>query len=121
MTLEQTVNAFDQAQPNDFTRAEKCRWLSELDGQLWDQILSHRENAPARPVYDADTPADTPLLAPDAYGGLYQVYLSMQANRLNGEIARYNQDAAIFNQTLQALQYYWIRTRASVCTATLTL
>ena len=110
MTLEQAITAFDQTQPNAFTRAEKLRWLSELDGQLWDQILRHRGDPIPMPAYDENTPADTPLALPDPYCGLYQVYLSMQANRLNGEIARYNNDAELFNRTLRSIQSHWIRT-----------
>ena len=121
MTLDQSINAFDQLQPNAFTRAEKLRWLAELDGQVWQEILRWRGQASPVPVYDEDTPGDTVLAIPEPYCGIYTVYLAMQADRLNGEIARYNNDAALFHSQMQSFRAHWMRTNAPAPAVNLTL
>ena len=110
MTLQQALDAFDRAFPNDFDRAERIRWLSELDGRVWDQILRHRNPALPMPVYDTQTPGDTELAIPQPYTGLYLLYSRMQADLAYGEVARYNNSARLFNTQLMELHRHWIRT-----------
>ena len=39
MTIAEAIASCDAQQPNCYSAAEKRRWLSELDGQLYDCLL----------------------------------------------------------------------------------
>lgn len=111
MTLEQALDQFDQQQPNPYTRAEKLRWLSRLDGRVTTQILCARRPLPEPFAgYDETTPGDTVLRIPTPYDELYGLYLALQVDRLSGELTRYNNDAQLFNSGYASFQNYWHRT-----------
>ena len=101
MTLNQAIECIDRIRPNKYTAAQKLAWLSALDGRLFNEvILTHEgaeEAAPFAP-YTEETAGDTPLLVPAPYDeGVYTHYLEARVAQANGEAAKYNQAAALYN------------------------
>ena len=86
MTIAEAIASCDAQQPNAYSAAEKRRWLSELDGQLYDEVFLTHQDPPSFTPYTADTPQTTQLLLPHPHDRLYPLYLTLQLDRCNGEI-----------------------------------
>ena len=94
--------------PNRFSDELKSKWLSDLDGQLYDELLSRFEPCPAPPESYEDQAQE--LLIPEPYGqDLYCFYLQSCMDRENGETGRYNQSAALYNAALSAYTAHCLR------------
>lgn len=106
MTIREAIEVTDRLTPNQYGSADKLRWLSELDGTVWHEILSqHETDVPAFRGYAPETDLDgTELLITWPYDGIYRWYLEMKINDANGETTRYNNAAAKYNMYYQAYQ-----------------
>ena len=73
MTIHEAITRADILMPNQYTDAEKIRWLSELDGQAKQEIFDRCEGSPADAFtgYAEDTDTDTALLIAPPYDGVY--------------------------------------------------
>lgn len=99
MTITQAIEIADEMRPNLYTKEEKTRWLSELDGRVQGELLSGREGIAlgAPPDYHWQTDAAKTLLADAPYEYLYTYWLFMRIDYLSGETARFNASAIMFN------------------------
>ena len=99
MKLMEAIARIDELKHNTYTREDKIRWLSNLDGMVKHQILDTHAGgeAPVFAGYNEFTPADTVLLVPAPYDELYLWWLSAQIDFYNGEFARYNNSITLFN------------------------
>lgn len=99
MKLIEAITAIDELKPNTFSREEKIRWVSTLDGMVKRQIIdTHVNDVPVVFLgYDAATPGDTELLVSAPYDELYLWWLSAQIDYHNGEFLRYNNSSTLFN------------------------
>lgn len=124
MTITQAIELVDGLTPNQYEWEEKVRWLSELDGIAYTEvILTHEWPERERPEraeflgktpgrcerlmhprrgwrpYTPDTDPDgTVLLIAPPYDEVYRWYLDMKIAETNGEADRYNASAASYNQ-----------------------
>lgn len=100
MTIMKAIEACDILRPgNKYTVDQKKKWLSELDGRIYDQVLlSHEgfENALFL-GYDENTHEGTPLLIEGAHADIYEKWLIMQVDRYNMDVSRYNSSLAAFS------------------------
>lgn len=99
MKLIEAIARIDKLKHNTYSREEKLRWLSTLDGLVKALILDTHAGTKAtvfRP-YNAATPDDTVLLVPAPYDELYLWWLAAQIDYYNGELAAYNNSIALFN------------------------
>ena len=120
MTIADAISQADQLRPNELDAATKLRWLSAVDGQIYTELLCAHEGAPASfDGYDATTPQTDPLLIPYPYDELYPRFLAMRIDLENGELERYNNDAAIFNRLWQTTAAHYCRTHSPLGTARL--
>lgn len=120
MTISEAISQADQLRPNDLDAATKLRWLSAMDGQIFTELLSAHADAPASfDGYDAQTPQTTALLIPFPYDELYPRFLAMRIDLENGELDRYNNDAAVFNRLWQNTAAHHCRTHTPNGTARL--
>lgn len=106
MTITQAIETVDRLRPNQFSEEDKLRWLSELDGAVYQEVLTQHETA-VEPFagYDAQTALDeTQLIIGWPYDEIYRWYLEMKMDDANGELVRYNNSAAKYNTYYQALQ-----------------
>lgn len=119
MTIRQAIARFDTLYPNEITYEQKLAWLSELDGMVYEEILSFYKEAPptAFTGYILATPGDTQLLVPFPYEKIYIEYLSAMSELVRGNAERYNNAAALYANTFDAFAADYNRTHTPLCNA----
>lgn len=119
MTIHEAITRADILMPNQYTDAEKIRWLSELDGQAKQEIFDRCEGSPADAFtgYAEDTDTDTALLIAAPYDGVYVDWLQAQYSYHNAEFTKYTNAQTKFNNSYLSFQAAWIRTHRSNSTA----
>lgn len=109
MTLAEVLERIDRERPGESTEEEKLRWLSQVDGQWYREMVLTHEGAEETTFapYTTDGDKSAALLIAPPYDEVYIHFLYMQADQRLGEIDRYNNDAALYNQgMLEARQAY---------------
>lgn len=99
MLISEAIDTLDRVKPNAYTRAEKVKWLSDVDMQIYKEIvLTHNVNYPEFSGYDESTDTETTtLIAPNPYDELYIHALKRQVDLNNEEYVKYNNDCVLFN------------------------
>ena len=112
MTIAHAIARFDVLYPNVFPYAEKLRWLSVLDGQIFQDIVSvYPENAGRTFAgYGIGTDKQTELLVPFPHDDIYIKYLAAQSDKINSDVARYVNSAAVFNAAYSEFAAFYNRT-----------
>ena len=108
MTAAEALARIDRERPGESTEAEKLTWLSQLDGQWKREVAAAHEGGEdvVFTPYTADNKGSELLIQPP-YDEVYIYFLAMQIDQRLGEIDRYNNDAALYNQAmLEARQAY---------------
>ena len=101
MTISAAIAACDRMRPNTFAYGEKEAWLRELEARIREEIVRTHEGAEAFLAGRAQEGEDA-LLAPSPHESLYLFYLLARIDQMNGETARYNESAALFNAQYDA-------------------
>lgn len=111
MTVNDILALVDLKEPNAYSADEKIRWLSDLDGKIFREVIlthEHEEGAEQAP-YSEGTEE---LLIGVPWGeDIYVHYLIARIAAGNAEIPRYNQQIAMYNA---AYQQWWNAYNASV-------
>ena len=110
ITASAVLTAVDSLLPNQYSAAEKLDWLTRAEGYIRREILEDRETLPS-------LSADTVLSAEPPYDEMYRHYIEAQIHYANGEMARYNNAAALWNSTLTAYRDHRTRTAMPACRA----
>lgn len=99
MTIREAIDKVDSLKPNQYHTEDKLRWLSDLDMNIFrDIILTHEHPKCLKPFMGyASEDLDHSLIAPAPYEELYIAYLKMKIDEENGETQRYNNSATMFN------------------------
>lgn len=102
MRIIECIDTVDGLKPNQYTKEDKLKWLSTLDANIHEDILKTHERNPdeeeiAEFIPYAVDDMEKVLIAPFPYDELYVAYLKMKIDEENGEIARYNNSAILFN------------------------
>ena len=120
MRLKEAIDRFDLLFPNALSYDVKRGLISRLDARVQGEVY---ENAalPETLPYDADTPGETLLVIPFPYDDLYLKYLSAETALLQGDEAKYNSFAAVFNAGYAAFAAFERRRRLPKKGAFLTL
>ena len=105
ITAGQVLEQVDALTPNQYSRAEKLRWLAQAEGFVLREI--RRVTGALPPLED-----DEPLTVEAPYDELYRHYVEAQIHYCNGEMARYNSAAANWNNGLLTYRDYVCRTTA---------
>lgn len=114
MTILEAVNAIDTLKSNAYTWSEKIAWLSRLDGMAKSEIFDTHEGEVEFSGYDENTDRSTELLIPAPYDEVYLRWLEAQIDYANGEYAKYNNSASMYNTAYSAFRNYWNRTHKPV-------
>lgn len=118
MTILEAVQAVDAVLDDPCTYAQKVRWLSELDGQIFRRLhLTHGEQA-GEPHYDENTDPQTELLVSAPYESLYSAYLAGRILECMGQRERSEYARADFQRRLDAFASDYHRShtpRRSAC------
>ncbi len=112
MTVGGILAAVDGVKPNRFDRAQKIRWLAELDGTIWQEIIGTHEDADADSfeAYDEATGDDQELLAPEPYSMVYRWWLEAQMDLANGELGKYQNSMQLYNASYLSYMDWYNRT-----------
>lgn len=111
-TVKQVLEQVDAMLPNQYTTAEKRRWLLQAEGFVVREVHQPHAGGEETEVPPEDTGEDTVLLVQPPYDELYRHYVEAQIHYCNGEIARYNSAAANWNNGLLTYRDYVCRTTA---------
>ena len=107
MTAEQARIAADLTRPNELEPELKLGWLFALEGQIRRTLHLVHEGAPEAA---AGTDPEAELSVPHPWDELYLRYLVMRIDLENGELERYNADAACFNRAWRDYAAHYART-----------
>ena len=113
MTVQTILNEADYLRVNAYTREQKLKWLRRVEEAVTEKIMSSREGAPGYEPLPEDAEDSRELLLPDAFAEVYLYYLLTQMDLYNGELARYNNSAALYNKAFADFADYWSRTHKS--------
>lgn len=116
MTIQDVIAETDNLKPNQYDTGSKLRWLSDIEGKIYDDILSVRMGSPVSscPKYDLESDFDTDLLAPDTYAQVYVYYLMAMIDYYNAELERYNNSMVMFNMAWDEFARYWYSTHRQI-------
>lgn len=101
MTVQEAINLVREYQPNQYDDASFLRWLSDLDGMVWHNIVKLRKDAPEAPGRYTAQDMGAELLIAFPYEDVYVKYLCAQIDFHNAEWSRYNNEMAAYNAILQ--------------------
>ena len=124
MTVANILAEVDEIKPNTYDEAVKIKWLSQLDGKIFnDLLLTHEhdlvedeEGNLVEPTFTAYTEEDenVDVIAPDAYADLYRHYLFAQIDYSNGEADRFQNSMIMHNSALKEFYDYYNRTHKPI-------
>lgn len=113
MTIKECIDIVDNIKPNQYTVADKVNWLTFVDMTIINDVLKTHEGYDGRyDLFEGYSPdkLSASLVVPTPYDRLYTAYLSMQIDRLNGETAKYNNSASLYNTYLLEYKRYYNKT-----------
>ena len=110
MTIETCVRLVDDMLPNRVPEAVKRRLLGEVEGKVRVELLG--EEPDANPLIDGNTSADTELTAPAPFDQLYLLYVMAMMDHVEGDTARYENTAVLFNAVYQGYGK-WLKRRGA--------
>ena len=113
MTIKECIDTVDNIKPNQYETKEKVLWLSFIDEIIINDVLKTHEGYDGR--YDdfagySEDKLSIPLIVPSPYDRLYTAYLKMKIDGENGETARYNNSAAMFNTYMMEYRKHYNKT-----------
>ena len=108
MTTAKAISAFDALRHNDIPDSTKRRWITELDKRVFSELI--KDFAPPEKRMYAEYSDGAELLAPEGYCDIYVLYLVMKYDELNGETARFNNSASLFNKAWYEMANFVSRT-----------
>lgn len=113
--IEDVLATVDEIKANTYDDNVKILWLSELDGQIFNEIILTHEHDEIEP-FEGYTDADlgTELIAPFPYDKLYRNYIFAKIDESNGETDRYQNSAAIFNASYKDYYDWYNRTHMPI-------
>ncbi len=108
MTTAKVISAFDSLRHNDISDRTKTEWVIELDKRVFSELI--KDFAPPEKRKYAEYTDGAELLAPEGYCDIYVLYLVMKYDELNGESARFNNSASLFNKAWYEMANFVSRT-----------
>ncbi len=97
MTVEKIIREFDRERENELSVEIKTEWIAQFEKKLFAEILEPRGYEPFSGLSQS-SPLISELCAPEEYGEIYSLYIAMKLDYMNGEIARFNNSASLFNR-----------------------
>ena len=113
MTIKECIDIVDNIKPNQYSVKEKVMWLSFVDETIINDVLKTHEGYDGR--YDdfegyTEDKLSVTLIVKSPYDRLYTAYLKMKIDQENGETARYNNSAALYNTYMMEFRRYYNKT-----------
>lgn len=105
ITPAQVLEQVDALVPNQYAKAEKLRWLAQAEGFVRRELCRETGELPVLTEV-------TELTAEPPFDELYRHYVEAQVHYANGETARYNSAAGLWNNAFLTYRDYRARTAA---------
>ena len=112
MTIEEAIKTVDDFKPNQYEHETKVKWLSNLDGMIFRELICTHAGHHGRCFdgYDG-APPNRELLVPFPYADdVYNYWLQAQIDKENGEMTKYNQSVALYNNAYRQYASWYNRT-----------
>lgn len=99
MTISDAITMVDALRPNQYSKDMKIRWLSRLDGMIWQEVIrTHEGGAETFDGYSSEELESKEMLVAAPYDeDVYNNYLQAMIDRENGEAGKYSQSVTLFN------------------------
>lgn len=102
MTITQAIERADAMTPNTYSALDKIRWLVTLDGRIKKEIIDRHEGGELISATEYSEDIDMLLLVPAPWDELYVHWICAMIHYANGEIKRYNNALALFDESYTA-------------------
>ena len=114
-TIKEIIDYVDSVKPNQYTMKQKIEWLSEIDYQIFDEIILthvHEEGISFNGYKTGDENKE--LLAPEPYSNLiYTSYLEAKIDYNNAEYSKFNNSMVLFNNAYETFRKFHKRNHGS--------
>lgn len=112
MTIQLVIEQVRTMKPNAYEDAMLVRWISDLEGMLYDEVISTHEGdeTVSHGPYDPVNDMDTVLIVPEPYSDVYVKWLCAQIDFHNSEFARFNNDMSMYNAAMATFADWYNRT-----------
>lgn len=112
MTISEVIDRVDNSLPNTCDRAQKVRWLSELDHTVKLEIIDTHAGGEAVRLepYDPDTDGERELLIPHPFDRVYLRWLEANIHKQNEDMKRWNNAIILYNSEWAAFAAWYHRT-----------
>jgi hypothetical protein len=112
MTIMEAILRATELGGTGYSDEQKLGWLSTLDARVKCEILDTHEGGKedVSLPYDASTDTARELLVPPPFDTIYERYMEAQIDYYNGDVERYNNAAALFNEAWAAFAAHYNRT-----------
>ena len=108
MTIQSFLELTDALTPGEVDPTVRLRWLGEIEGRVRVELLG--EDPTTLSEINRDTPTATVLAVPAPYDRLYWLHHLAMCNCLAGDSARYENAAAMFNESYASFGR-WLKRR----------
>lgn len=113
MKIKECIDQVDNVKPNQYSVEDKVRWLSFLDAIIINEVLKTHEGYEGQ--YDnfegySPDKLDMKLIVEHPYDSLYIAYIKMKIDEENGETARYNNSATMYNSYMSLYKKHYNKT-----------
>jgi hypothetical protein len=103
----------DSLEPNQYGVEQKLKWLSMLDGQIYEELIKFYYEQAIKP--GEYSTGEEELLVPIPYAeGVYCRYLQAMIAAENAESAKYNQQIVLYNSAYQQFRDWVYRDRSHI-------
>ena len=110
MTVKECIDMVDNVKPNQYGIEDKVRWLSFIDRIIVEDVIKTHEGY--HDEYEefegySEDKLGAKLIVDAPYDELYVAYLKMKIDEENGETARYNNSATMFNSYMTEFRKHY--------------
>lgn len=111
MTIQEALDQVDDLKPNTYSDTVKIRWLNQLDGRIYRELVCTHEGSEdvAAPDY-ANAARTTQLIAQEPYEQIYVHWLECRIDYYNSELQKFNNTYAVFAADFKEYDSWYNRT-----------
>ncbi len=113
MTIKECIDTVFVVKPHEYTVSDQVKWLSFIEAVIINEVLKTHEGYDGRHddfiEYSPDN-TSVELIVPSPYDRLYTAFLTMKIDETNGEMAKYNVSASLYNSYMMEYRKYYNKT-----------